>query len=178
MRSEFELAGLTVTLDAGGNLIGQLDGSEPNLKPLISGSHCDTVVGGGRFDGIIGVLAALEVAHALKDVGRLLRHPLQVIDFLSEEPSDYGISCVGSRAFSGLLTSQMLASENRAGETLATALTRIGGAPEALGQALRAPNSTAAFVELHIEQGPVLESSGLHIGSVTNIVGIRRVGIT
>nr|BFE98251.1 hypothetical protein GCM10020185_87870 [Pseudomonas brassicacearum subsp. brassicacearum] len=72
----------------------------------------------------------------------------------------------------------MLASENRAGETLATALTRIGGAPEALGQALRAPNSTAAFVELHIEQGPVLESSGLHIGSVTNIVGIRRVGIT
>ncbi|MFC6575152.1 Zn-dependent hydrolase [Pseudomonas brassicacearum] len=178
LRSEFELAGLTVTLDAGGNLIGQLDGSEPNLKPLISGSHCDTVVGGGRFDGIIGVLAALEVAHALKDVGRLLRHPLQVIDFLSEEPSDYGISCVGSRAFSGLLTSQMLASENRAGETLATALTRIGGAPEALGQALRAPNSTAAFVELHIEQGPVLESSGLHIGSVTNIVGIRRVGIT
>jgi len=178
LTSEFESAGLTVTLDAGGNLIGQLDGSAPNLKPLISGSHCDTVVGGGRFDGIIGVLAALEVAHALKDAGRRLRHPLQVIDFLSEEPSDYGISCVGSRAFSGLLSSEMLASQNRAGESLAQALTRIGGTPEVLGQALRAPDSTAAFVELHIEQGPVLESRGVHIGSVTNIVGIRRVGIT
>ncbi len=178
LRSEFEAAGLTVSLDAGGNLIGQLDGCEPDLKPLISGSHCDTVVGGGRFDGIIGVLAALEVAHALKDANRHLRHPFQVIDFLSEEPSDYGISCVGSRAFSGLLSPEMLASQNRAGESLAQALTRIGGDPEALGQALRAPNSTAAFVELHIEQGPVLESRGLPIGSVTNVVGIRRVGIT
>ncbi|SDZ62248.1 Zn-dependent hydrolase [Pseudomonas salomonii] len=178
LRSEFESAGLSVTLDAGGNLIGQLNGSEPDLKPLISGSHCDTVVGGGRFDGIIGVLAALEVAHALKDAGRCLRHPLQVIDFLSEEPSDYGISCVGSRAFAGLLTSEMLASPNRTGESLAQAITRIGGAPGLLGQALRESGSTAAFVELHIEQGPVLESRGLPIGSVTNIVGIRRVGIT
>ncbi|AZE83419.1 N-carbamoyl-L-amino acid hydrolase [Pseudomonas orientalis] len=178
LRSEFESAGLSVTLDAGGNLIGQLNGSEPDLKPLISGSHCDTVVGGGRFDGIIGVLAALEVAHALKDAGRCLRHPLQVIDFLSEEPSDYGISCVGSRAFAGLLTSEMLASPNRTGESLAQAITRIGGAPGLLDQALREPGSTAAFVELHIEQGPVLESRGLPIGSVTNIVGIRRVGIT
>lgn len=178
LKAEFESAGLSVTLDAGGNLIGQLDGSEADLKPLISGSHCDTVVGGGRFDGIIGVLAALEVAHALKDAGQRLRHPFQVIDFLSEEPSDYGISCVGSRAFAGLLTAEMLASKNRAGESLAHAMTRIGGAPERLGQALREPGSTAAFVELHIEQGPVLESRGLLIGSVTNIVGIRRVGIT
>jgi len=178
LKAQFESAGLSVTLDAGGNLIGQLDGSEADLKPLISGSHCDTVVGGGRFDGIIGVLAALEVAHALKDAGQRLRHPFQVIDFLSEEPSDYGISCVGSRAFAGLLTAEMLASKNRAGESLAQAMTRIGGAPERLGQALREPGSTAAFVELHIEQGPVLESRGLPIGSVTNIVGIRRVGIT
>ncbi|WLG81975.1 Zn-dependent hydrolase [Pseudomonas sp. FP1911] len=178
LKAEFESAGLSVTLDAGGNLIGQLDGSEADLKTLISGSHCDTVVGGGRFDGIIGVLAALEVAHALKDAGQRLRHPFQVIDFLSEEPSDYGISCVGSRAFAGLLTAEMLASKNRAGESLAQAMTRIGGAPERLGQALREPGSTAAFVELHIEQGPVLESRGLPIGSVTNIVGIRRVGIT
>ncbi|MBN2975807.1 Zn-dependent hydrolase [Pseudomonas lactucae] len=178
LRSEFESAGLSVTLDAGGNLIGQLNGSEPDLKPLISGSHCDTVVGGGRFDGIIGVLAALEVAHALKDAGRCLRHSLQVIDFLSEEPSDYGISCVGSRAFAGQLSADMLASQNRAGESLAQAMKRIGGAPERLDQALREPGSIAAFVELHIEQGPVLESQGLPIGSVTNIVGIRRVGIT
>ncbi|WP_205347837.1 M28 family peptidase [Pseudomonas allii] len=111
LKAQFESAGLSVTLDAGGNLIGQLDGSEADLKPLISGSHCDTVVGGGRFDGIIGVLAALEVAHALKDAGQRLRHPFQVIDFLSEEPSDYGISCVGSRAFAGLLTAEMLASK-------------------------------------------------------------------
>lgn len=178
LKGEFESAGLCVTLDAGGNLIGEMKGSEPGRKPLISGSHCDTVVAGGRFDGIIGVLAALEIAHAFKDAGRCLRHPFQVIDFLSEEPSDYGISCVGSRAFAGLLSTDMLASKNRAGESLAQALTRIGGDPNGLNQALRAPESTAAFVELHIEQGPVLESQGVQIGSVTNIVGIRRVSIT
>lgn len=171
-------AGLTVHQDAGGNLIGRREGSEPGLAPIITGSHCDTVVGGGRYDGIIGVLAGIEIANALNDCGAVMRHPLEVIDFLSEEPSDYGASCIGSRAFSGLLDPQMLALCNDQGESLAQAMTRIGADPHALGSPLRAPNSTAAFVELHIEQGPVLETRGLPIGVVTNIVGIRRVRIT
>lgn len=175
LKHEFTEAGLDVTLDAGANLIGRRNGRNPDCKPIITGSHCDTVVGGGRFDGIIGVLAGIEVAHTLKEHGVVLEHPFEVIDFLSEEPSDYGISCVGSRAFSGVLDAGMLKACNPAGETLAEGIRRIQGNPDALGKALRGPNSTAAFVELHIEQGPVLERRKLPIGVVTNIVGIRRV---
>ena len=171
-------AGLQVSIDAGGNLVGRMEGSNPTLPPLMSGSHCDTVPSGGRFDGIIGVLAALEVAHALRDQGRALQHPLEVVDFLSEEPSDYGISCVGSRAMSGQLTPAMLDARNAQGESLAEGIVRAGGRPGALGQPLRPPGSVAAFVELHIEQGPVLEAGQLPIGVVTNIVGIRRVEVT
>lgn len=178
LRDEFRAAGLTVSQDAGGNLIGRREGSGRASKPIITGSHCDTVTGGGRFDGIIGVLAGIEVAHTLNEQGIVLAHPFEVIDFLSEEPSDYGISCVGSRAFSGVLDTGMLASTNAEGETLGDALRRIGGDPAALTQPLRAPDSTAAFVELHIEQGPVLEAKHVPIGVVTNIVGIRRVLIT
>jgi N-carbamoyl-L-amino-acid hydrolase len=178
LRSEFEAAGLTVRLDAGGNLIGSRPGRDPSRKPIATGSHCDTVMSGGRYDGIIGVLAGIEVAHAMRDHGVELEHPFEVIDFLSEEPSDYGPSCIGSRALSGKLDAAMLAARNPQGETLAEGLRRIGGDPDALGQPLRGPGGTAAFVELHIEQGPVLESRGLPIGVVTNIVGIRRVLIT
>ncbi len=138
------------------------------------------MVGGGRFDGILGVLAGLEVAQSLHERGVALRHPLEVIDFLSEEPSDYGISCVGSRAFAGTLDDAMLASCNDAGESLAQAMRRIGARPDAdaLAGAARGPGGIAAFVELHIEQGPVLEREGLPIGVVTDIVGIRRVALT
>lgn len=178
LQKEFAVAGLQVRQDAGGNLIGRRPGRDAKRNPIITGSHCDTVVGGGRFDGIIGVLAGIEVAHTLQEQGVELAHPFEVIDFLSEEPSDYGISCVGSRAFSGVLDGGMLAARNAAGETLADGMRRIGGDPDALTAPLRAPGSTAAFVELHIEQGPVLESRGLPVGVVTNIVGIRRVLIT
>jgi len=178
LRSQFEQAGLSVRTDAAGNLTGRREGTEPGLAPLVTGSHCDTVVGGGRFDGILGVLAGLEVAQSLHEGGVLLRHPLEVIDFLSEEPSDYGISCVGSRAFAGTLDSAMLASCNEAGESLAQAMRRIGARPDDLASAARGPGGIAAFVELHIEQGPVLEREGLPIGVVTDIVGIRRVAFT
>lgn len=180
LRGEFEQAGLAVHTDAAGNLTGRREGTQPGLPPLVTGSHCDTVVGGGRFDGILGVLAGLEVAQSLHERGVALRHPLEVIDFLSEEPSDYGISCVGSRAFAGTLDAAMLASCNDAGESLAQAMRRIGARPDAdaLAGAARGPGGIAAFVELHIEQGPVLEREGLPIGVVTDIVGIRRVALT
>lgn len=178
LRSEMQAAGLEVHQDAGGNLIGRMPGRDASLAPLVTGSHCDTVVGGGRFDGIIGVLAGIEVAHTLNEHGIVLAHPFEVIDFLSEEPSDYGISCVGSRAISGVLSAEMLAARNPDGETLADGIRRIGGDPERLGAPLRRAGETAAFVELHIEQGPVLETRELPIGVVTNIVGIRRVQLT
>lgn len=174
LRTQFEAAGLTITLDPAGNLIGRREGRNPAARPLMTGSHCDTVNSGGRFDGIIGVLAGIEIARSMNEHGIVLEHPLEVVDFLSEEPSDYGVSCVGSRAMGGVLSADMLAEKNAEGETLAQGITRIGGDPDALLEARRPPGSTAAFVELHIEQGPVLESAGLPIGCVTNIVGIRR----
>lgn len=178
LQQQMEQAGLRVTLDAGGNLIGRREGRRADLAPIIIGSHSDTVVSGGRYDGMIGVLTGIEIALSLRERGVELEHPLEVIDFLSEEPSDYGISCVGSRAFSGSLDSGMLASKNHAGETLAEAMLRVGAQPDMLTAPLRPVGSTAAYIELHIEQGPVLENAGLPIGVVTHIVGIRRALIT
>lgn len=174
LRTAFAEAGLAVRLDACANLIGRREGSEPGLPVLMSGSHCDTVPAGGRFDGIAGVLAALAFARALSASGTALRHPFEVVDFLSEEPSDYGVSSIGSRAIAGRLSAAHLAMTDGRGETLAQAITRAGGDPAALGEPLRRAGEIAAYVELHIEQGRVLETANLPIGVVDRIVGIAR----
>lgn len=174
LEGEFRQAGLDPRLDAGANLVGERPGRRPGLGALTLGSHTDTVPGGGRFDGIAGVVCALEVAQVLNESGVRLEHPLRVVDFLSEEPSDYGASCVGSRAMVGTLTPAMLAKANAEGEPLADAIARMGGRPAELTRPLVAPGEVAAFLELHIEQGPVLESRGLPIGVVGGIVGIQR----
>ena len=174
LRAEMRAAGLTVSLDAGGNLLGRRAGRVPDAPTLMLGSHTDTVVGGGRFDGVLGVLAALEVAHALHDAGQALRHPLEVVDFLGEEPSDYGASCVGSRALAGTLSAELLAQTNAQGETLGAAMRRAGAEPDALTAPLRAPGTVAGYLELHIEQGPALEAVGVPVGVVSGIVGIER----
>jgi N-carbamoyl-L-amino-acid hydrolase len=133
------------------------------------------VPGGGRFDGIAGVVAAIEVARAIAESGTRLRHTLEVIDFLAEEPSDFGLSCIGSRGISGTLTPAMLAMENDSGRRLGDALGDIGGDGTRIADAIR--NDIAAFFELHIEQGPVLERERIDIGVVTAIVGIRRIEV-
>jgi N-carbamoyl-L-amino-acid hydrolase len=168
----FEEASLKVHIDAGGNLIGRREGSDPARGTIMLGSHSDTVPSGGRFDGIAGVIAALE---AVRSLDQPSRHAIEVVDFLAEEPSDYGLSCVGSRAMSGHLDAGMLEYTNAAGEKLGAAIDRIGGATRDLAQARR--NDIAAFLELHIEQGIVLESQNIDLGLVTAIVGIARVEI-
>ncbi len=97
----FAEAGLTTRIDAAGNLIGRIEGRQPELGVIAVGSHSDTVPSGGRFDGIAGVATGLEIARALRDSGTRLDHTLEVIDFLAEEPSEYGLSCVGSRGMTG-----------------------------------------------------------------------------
>lgn len=169
----FEDAGMSVRLDAGANLIARLEGSVPETLPIVLGSHSDTVPSGGRFDGAAGILTALEVVHALRDAGHELRHPIEIVDFLAEEPSEYGVSCVGSRAMAGALDDAMLGYTNAAGETLAAAIARVGGDPSRLAEARR--SDIVGYVELHIEQGSVLQSNNVELGLVTSIAGILRI---
>jgi N-carbamoyl-L-amino-acid hydrolase len=176
LAQRFEDAGLSCRVDPGGNIIGRREGLDPSLAALAIGSHTDTVPSGGRFDGILGVLAALEVAQSLHDRRVLLNHPLEIIDFLGEEPNDYGVSCVGSRAMTGHLTAVMLELTNTTGETLSAAMARMGASPR---DYVSTPSKRmiAAFLELHIEQAECLERGEIDVGIVTGIAGILRVEI-
>jgi N-carbamoyl-L-amino-acid hydrolase len=175
LRERFLAAGMTVRLDAGANLIARLDGSVTDAPIIMLGSHSDTVPSGGRFDGISGILTALEAVRALQATNYALRHPIEIVDFLAEEPSEYGLSCVGSRAMVGELDAKMLTYTNTKGETLAEAIIRVGGDPAAIPY-MKKP-VIAGYLELHIEQGVVLESNQLDLGLVIGIAGITRVEI-
>ncbi len=179
LAEEFKAAGLSVEIDLGGNLIGRTPGTGRGLGALVAGSHSDTVPAGGRFDGMLGLLAALEAAQSMREQQVSLVHPLEVVDFLAEEPSDFGISCVGSRSWAGVLTASDLARNLPSNLTLASAIDSVGGSAERLcDQAIRNQDSVSAYVELHIEQGLVLAERKAEIGVVTAIVGIRRHEVT
>jgi beta-ureidopropionase / N-carbamoyl-L-amino-acid hydrolase len=178
LEEEFKAAGLSVEVDAGGNLIGRTAGTGLGLGALVAGSHSDTVPAGGRFDGMLGLLAALEAAQSIREQQISLVHPLEVVDFLAEEPSDFGISCIGSRSWAGVLTASDLARTLPSNVTLASAIESVGGSAERLGKTIRSQDSVSAYVELHIEQGLVLAERKAEIGVVTAIVGIRRHELT
>lgn len=168
-------AGLTVHIDAVGNLVGRKQGRKPELGCIAIGSHSDTVPFGGRFDGIAGVIAGLECAQVLHEQGIELNHTLEIIDFLAEEPSEWGISCIGSRGISGKLSSELLNTLHPITyEPLSEAITRVGGDIKQL----HTRKDISAFLELHIEQGAVLESEKINIGIVSGIVGIIRLSIS
>ena len=168
-------AGLEVRRDAAGNLVGRLAGARPAAPALMTGSHTDTVDGGGRFDGVVGVLAAIEVARSIRASGSPLTRDLLVVDFLGEEPNDFGLSCLGSRSMAREMTATDLARRNGAGKTLAAAYEDFGLDPSAVLQSSPpGPGPLHAFVELHIEQGPALERGGEQIGVVTSVCGIER----
>jgi beta-ureidopropionase / N-carbamoyl-L-amino-acid hydrolase len=175
LAERFAEAGLQTHVDAAGNLIGRMEGENPSRGVIAVGSHSDTVPSGGRFDGIAGLIAGLEIVRALRDAHVRPAHGLEVIDFLAEEPSDFGLSCIGSRGVSGALEASMLDMKEPGGETLREALRRIGGDPNRIATAHRV--DIKAFLELHIEQGIVLETKSLDVGIVTSIAGVRRIEI-
>ena len=160
-------AGLEVRVDTAGNLIGRREGSE-DLPPILFGSHIDSVPGGGNYDGDVGVIGAIEAAQLLREQGIETRHPLEVVVFADEEGG-----LTGSRAMVGKLSEEALAVMSHSGITIAEGLRVIGGDPERIAEAQRRPDDVAAFVELHIEQGAVLDDAGIDIGVVTGIVGIQ-----
>ncbi len=166
-------AGLSVRVDTAGNTFARLEGRDPALPPIVIGSHTDTVPDGGRYDGALGVLAALEVARTLGASGERLRHPLEVVDFQNEEG---GI--VGSKAAVGRLDAAELTRTAVSGFTLGDGIRRLGGDPDRLADCVLASGSRAAYVELHIEQGRVLERGATDIGIVEGIVGIWYWDVT
>lgn len=172
-------AGLEVHTDVAGNIIGRLpgraSGAGTTLKPLVVGSHTDTVASGGRFDGIVGVLGAIEMVHACKRADAQFERDLLIVDFLGEEASDYGTICMGSSTLVGALTAPMMDFTNPDGEKLGDALARFGLDPNAVLNNGWKPGSFHAYVELHIEQGPVLERHNTQIGVVTAITGVTRL---
>lgn len=165
-------AGLDAHQDSVGNVIGYLEGSSPTAPDIVIGSHSDTVPGGGRFDGIVGVLGAIEVARLLRQGGRRLRHGLRVVDFSNEEGNPQGVKLVGSRAVAGLLDRVALESTDLHGVTLATLMERAGYRPAEVPFTRWRSKDIACFIELHIEQGPVLEQQNASIGIVSQICGI------
>ncbi|ENN89474.1 amidase, hydantoinase/carbamoylase family [Rhizobium freirei PRF 81] len=175
IEARMKAAGLTTRMDAAGNLIGRRAGAKPGLGTILVGSHSDTVPDGGRFDGIAGTIAALEVARSLKDRGIELDHDLEIVDFLAEEVSIFGVSCIGSRGMTGQIPEAWL-SRVSGDRTLSQGIAEVGGDPSVLLSQKRP--DLAGFLELHIEQGPVLEAENRDIGIVTAIAGITRIEIT
>jgi N-carbamoyl-L-amino-acid hydrolase len=166
-------ANLDVTIDAAGNIIGRREGSESNLAPIMFGSHTDSVPEGGNFDGPLGSLGGIEVAQTLLERGIETRHPIEVVIFQNEEGGK-----TGSRAMIGKVTERDLALTAHSGKTIGGGIDFIGGDPTRLDAAIRHPGDIAAFLELHIEQGAVLENAGVTIGVVEGIVGIKRWSVT
>ena len=164
---------MKVNIDAAGNIIGKYAGKNPDTPALATGSHIDTVPCGGHYDGAYGVLAGLEAVRVLKENQIRLDRPIEVIVFTDEEGS-----MIGSKAISGRVIQDPEYYRRPDGTNIQTCLARVGGNWEIISQARRSPKEIAAFVELHVEQGPVLESMGKQIGVVEGIVGQRRFNIT
>ncbi|HEX6650957.1 MAG TPA: M20 family metallo-hydrolase [Pyrinomonadaceae bacterium] len=166
-------AKLDVTIDAAGNLIGRRAGSAAGLMPLLMGSHIDSVPEGGNYDGVVGSLGAIEAAHTLADNNVTTRHPLEVVIFQNEEGG-----LIGSRAMDGELTEKELDLIARSGKTIRDGIKFIGGDPSKLADVRRTKGDIAAYLELHIEQGNVLDTEKIKIGIVEGIVGINWWDVT
>jgi len=166
-------AGLTVRVDPAGNIFGRRPGNE-NLPVLLFGSHIDSVVNGGNFDGDVGSLGALEVIRALNDGMIATRHPLDMVIWTNEEGNHFSHGLLGSSAAVGLLSADVLGRKDEEGKTLADWLRRYGQNPARLADARIKPGSVAAYLELHIEQGGVLDERKTQVGVVQGIVGIYQ----
>lgn len=165
-------AGLTVRIDAAGNIIGSRKGKRTDLPPLCLGSHTDAVPNGGIYDGDLGVMGALECIELLNDNQITTEHPLEVIDFVDEEGG-----LTGSWAMAGDFPAERLKAMTNSGKTIGEGMRYLGGNPDSLLLAARPKGSIAGYLELHIEQGANLEKAQKNIGIVEGIVGLLGMNI-
>lgn len=172
--TEMAALDLKITVDPFGNIRGRLEGQE-DLPPVMVGSHLDTVPNGGHYDGVIGVLGALEVVRVIKEKGLKIRRPIEVVNFSCEESSRFRESTVGSKVMVGKFSKEKLHTAiDKEGISLYEALTEGGYNPAALDKARIYPGEVHAFIEMHIEQGPVLENEECPLGIVTAIAAPTR----
>jgi allantoate deiminase len=167
-------AGMSARLDAVGNVVGRYEGARPGLPCLMMGSHLDTVRDAGKYDGMLGVVAAIECVHALNAHGKRLPFAIEVIGFADEEGTRFNATLLGSRAVAGTFRPEALDSLDRDGVSMRAAMREFGLDPARIGAAARRREEVLAYAELHIEQGPVLEAEGLPVGVVTAINGATR----
>lgn len=171
VRGWMEEAGLHTRVDHCGNLIGRLEGRNPDAPVLMIGSHIDSQPYGGRYDGTIGVLGGLEVVQTMREQGIVPEQPIEVVAFCDEEGCRFQKGLFGSRGILGRLEPGELERTDKQGITRRQALLDFGCDPDRFEESLYAPGSIAAFLELHIEQGPILDKSDEPVGIVTGISG-------
>jgi beta-ureidopropionase / N-carbamoyl-L-amino-acid hydrolase len=168
-------AGLAVRIDPAGNLIGRMAGRNEG-PAILFGSHIDTVRNGGKYDGVLGSVAGLECIATLRECEHITNHPLELVIFASEEGQEFA-PLYGSRSMVGALKPDEFRMTNRSGTTLAKAVAYVGGDSSRIQNALRSPEEIHSFLELHIEQGPNLESLRIPIGVVNGISGVLHIEV-
>jgi allantoate deiminase len=171
-------AGMQAKLDAIGNAAGRYEGDRPGLPCLMLGSHLDTVRDAGKYDGMLGVISAIECISSLNARNKRLPFAIEVIGFGDEEGVRFGTTLLGSRAVAGIFDLQVLKAKDAQGKTMADALREFGLDPDGIPRLARKKGQVLAYAELHIEQGPVLEAEGLPVGVVTAINGFSRLRVT
>ena len=168
-------AGMDVRIDTAGNIIARKEGTKAGLPAIGMGSHTDTVPKGGKYDGALGVIAAIECVQSLKDAGVSTRHPIETLVYTNEEGTQFRRWLYGSRAMVGMMEDDDLTCVDDLGVSIGQRLKDIGGDVARISEAARSPDEFSAYLELHIEQGPVLQRTGVPIGDVTAITG--RIGM-
>lgn len=171
-------AGMSAHLDAIGNVCGRYEGERPGLPCLMLGSHYDTVRDAGKWDGPLGVITAIACVADLHKRARRLPFAIEVTGFADEEGVRFASTLLGSRALAGTFDESVLGSKDSAGISMRDALTTFGLDPDHVGAAARARKELLGYVELHIEQGPVLEAQNLPVGVVTAIAGATRLAVS
>ncbi|MGP9566863.1 Zn-dependent hydrolase [Halomonas sp. AOP5-B2-8] len=177
--SKMKEAGLKTREDAVGNIFGRIEGKKPDLPPVLVGSHFDSVPNGGSFDGPAGVVAGLETAFVFQELGIKPERPVEIIAMIEEEGGRFGSGLLGSRLLTGQVKQQELHElKDQNGISVAQAMSDFGLDPSRSGEVVLSAGSLHAFLELHIEQGPVLEQNQEDIGIVTEVVSLSQIEVT
>jgi allantoate deiminase len=171
-------AGMEAKLDAIGNAAARYEGERPGLPCLMLGSHLDTVRDAGKYDGMLGVVTAIECVSFLNSKRKKLPFAIEVIGFGDEEGVRFGTTLLGSRALAGIFDRKALQAADATGKSMSAALEEFGLPPKRIPEVARKKGQVLAYAELHIEQGPVLEAEGLPVGVVTAINGFSRLRVT